>query len=396
MDTGCYALIVGAGITGITIARELLAKGVDDIIILEKEEHIGCHASGRNSGVLHAGIYYTPDTLKARLCIEGNRLMKQFCLEKGLVLKQTGKVIVAKTEEEISGLEELKKRADASGASSFIIDEKELREIEPYAITSGKALFSPETAVIKPLEILDALAKEIIDSKKVKILYNTTFIKPLNNHTIRTSKGSIHFKIFINTAGAYADKIAHTFGLARQYKILPFKGTYKKLKKIKTFLVKGNIYSVPDLRNPFLGVHFTRTAEDIVYIGPTAIPTFGRENYSGFSGLDFESLFVLYHDAILLIIDPVFRYSAIEEIKKYRKKFVFAEAKKLVSKLELNDIEDTDKVGIRAQLVNWQTRRLEMDFVLIRDGNTLHILNAVSPAFTSSMAFAKYALSQFV
>lgn len=396
MTTECEILIVGAGITGITIARELLARGIDNIIIVEKEDKIGCHASGRNSGVLHAGIYYTPDSLKARFCIEGNRLMKQFCIERGLTLKQTGKVIVAKTEEEIKGLAELKKRADTSGARSVIIDKNELSKIEPYAITFEKALFSPETAVIKPLEILTALEKELTDSKKVRILYNTAFIRPLNKYTAYTSKGQIHFKMFVNAAGSYADKIAHTFGLARQYKILPFKGTYKKLNKAKTFLVRGNIYPVPDLRNPFLGVHLTRSAEDIVYLGPTAIPTFGRENYSGIRGLDHETLFILYHDAVMVMRDPVFRYSAIEEIKKYRKKFVFNEAKKLVRMLELKDIEDTDKVGIRAQLVNWQTRRLEMDFVLIREGNSLHVLNAVSPAFTSSMAFAKYAVSQFL
>ncbi len=396
MPIECHVLIVGAGITGITVARELLARGVDDITIIEKEDRVGCHASGRNSGVLHAGIYYTPDSLKARFCIEGNRLMKQFCFENHLTIKQTGKVIVARKQEELKDLEELKKRADASGARSLIIDEKELSEIEPYAITFENALFSPETAVIMPNEILRALEKELIDSKKVKMFFTTSFIRLRDDHTAQTSRGLMHFKKFVNAAGAYADRIAHEFGVAKDYKILPFKGTYKMLAKERNFLVRGNVYPVPDLRNPFLGVHFTRTADDRVYIGPTAIPTFGRENYKVLDGLGIETPSIIYHDALMLITDPIFRYSAIEEIKKYRRQFVFDEAKKLIKELELGDIEDSEKVGIRAQLINWHTRRLEMDFVLIRDGDSLHILNAVSPAFTSSMAFARYAVSQFM
>lgn len=393
--TECQILIAGAGITGITIAREFLARGAEDIVIIEKEDNVGCHASGRNSGVLHAGIYYTPDSMKARFCIEGNRLMKQFCYEKNLTLKETGKVIVTKNHEELKSLGELKKRADASGAKSIIIDEKELSEIEPYAVTCEKALFSPETAVMMPVEILNALTKELVDSKKVGLFYHTPFISLVDDHVIRTSKGLVHFKQFVNAAGAYADRIAHWFDIAKEYKILPFKGTYKRLIKERNFLVRGNIYPVPDLRNPFLGVHFTHTADNRIYIGPTAIPTFGRENYRIFDGLGTETLSILYHDALMLITDPVFRYSAIEEIKKYRRRFVFDEAKKLVRSLVFNDIEDTDKVGIRPQLINWHTKKLEMDFVLIKDGDSLHVLNAVSPAFTSSMAFAKYAVSEF-
>ncbi|MGB9735007.1 MAG: L-2-hydroxyglutarate oxidase [bacterium] len=396
MQTECNVLIVGAGIIGLTIARELLRKGVEDIVIIEKEKQIGCHASGRNSGVLHAGIYYTPDSLKARLCLEGNRLMKQFCREKGLTLKETGKVIVAKNYNEIEGLYELKRRADVNGARSSLVDVRELSEIEPYAITYEKALYSPETAVIMPLEILHALEEELITSKKVKIFYSTAFVSSIKDHVVRTSSGFIRFKTFINAAGAYADRIAHEFGVAGHYKIIPFKGTYKRLSKKKNALVKGNIYPVPDLRNPFLGVHFTRSADDTVYIGPTAIPNFGRENYKIFDGLGIETLFILYNDFVLLLKDPVFRYSAIEEFKKYRKQFVFKEARKLVKGLEPDDIESTDKIGIRAQLINTDTNKLEMDFVLIKDGDALHILNAVSPAFTSSMAFAKYALTQFL
>ena len=153
MEISCHTLIVGAGITGLTIARELIEEGVEDIVIIEKENSLGAHASGRNSGVLHAGIYYSPGTYKARFCVEGNRLMKEYCRENGLALKETGKVIVT-DEIRQDVLFELKKRADQSGAESIIIDHKQLREIEPYAAPSEKALYSPNTAVINPMEIL--------------------------------------------------------------------------------------------------------------------------------------------------------------------------------------------------------------------------------------------------
>ncbi len=393
---GCEILIVGAGITGLAIARELLQRGAEDILIIEKEAVPGFHASGRNSGVLHAGIYYTPDTLKAKFCIEGNRLMKAYCREKGLTLGQTGKVVVARDETEVPGLYELKKRADACGATSAIIDAKELSSIEPFALTFEKALFSPETAVFRPLEIVDALARDLTGSRKVRISYRTAFLRPAGSSTVLTSSGQIRFERLINAAGAYADRIAHQFGVAGQYTILPFKGTYKKLNREKRFLVRGNIYPVPDLRNPFLGVHFTHTADDQVFIGPTAIPALGRENYRMFDGWSAETPRILWREGLLFFRDPVFRYSAAEEIKKYSSTFVYRESCKLLKGLGRRDIEDSDKTGIRAQLVDRTTGRLEMDFVVIKDSDSLHVLNAVSPAFTSSMAFARAAADQIL
>ncbi len=392
----CEVLIVGAGITGLAIARELLQHGAQDILIIEKEAGLGFHASGRNSGVLHAGIYYTPDTLKAKFCIEGNRLMKAYCREKGLTIGQTGKVIVARDESEVPGLYELKQRADASGATSSIIDVNELSNIEPYALTFEKALYSPETAVFKPLEILNALAHDLASSRKAGISYTTQFLRLVNSTTALTSAGPVRFQRLVNAAGAYADRIAHQFGVAQQYTILPFKGTYQKLIRDKRFLVRGNIYPVPDLRNPFLGVHFTHTADDEVFIGPTAIPAFGRENYRLFDGWDAETPRILWREGLMFLHDPVFRYSAAEEIKKYSTGFVFRKSSRLLRGLERRDIQRADKTGIRAQLVNRTTGRLEMDFVVINDGGSLHVLNAVSPAFTSSLAFARSVAARMV
>lgn len=396
MELRCEVLIIGAGITGLTLARELLGRGVEGILVIDKEKDLGAHASGRNSGVLHSGVYYTPDTMKARFCIQGNRLMKGFCIEKGLTLRETGKVIVAKDEPKLEGLYELKRRADLNGVRSSIIDSKELSEIEPYARTYEKALLSPDTAVINPKEILKAISYEIEGSGKARILYGTAFLGLRENRTAVTQNGTICFNKLINASGAYADRVAHQFGVGKEYKILPFKGTYKKIRKERSYLVRGNIYPVPDLRNPFLGVHLTRSVDGSVYAGPTAIPAFGREDYGFFDDLSMETLSILYRDGVLLLTNDAFRSAAMSEIKKYSKRFFLEEVKGLVPELRPGDLEDTDKVGIRPQLVHWPSKSLVTDFVLIKEGDSLHVLNAISPAFTSSMAFAKYAADVFI
>ena len=388
-------LIVGAGITGLTIARELARRGVKDIVLLEKEDALGLHASGRNSGVLHAGMYYTPDSLKAQFCVKGNRLMKEFCREKGLTLNETGKVILATSSSEIEPLYELKRRADSCGARAFLIDRKRLRELEPHAAACDEALFSPDTAVIRPIEVLKALEEELTKSGKVTIYHKTDFKQLLGDNEAHTSRGTIRFEKFINAAGSYADKIAHKCGLAKEYKILPFKGTYKKLIHDRTSLVNGNIYPVPDLRTSFLGVHFTRSGDGEILVGPTAIPAFGRENYGIFGGLGWEVFSILLRDSILLVKNQVFRQAAITEPKKYLKYFVLKGAKKLVPELRLQDLTETNLVGIRPQLVHWPSKELVMDFVVLRDSDTLHVLNPISPAFTTSMAFAEDIVGDF-
>ena len=385
----CQVLIVGAGITGLTIARELINLGVEDILILEKESSLGLHASGRNSGVLHAGMYYTPDTLKAKFCVRGNHLMKEFCRQKGLTLHETGKVILARDPSEVEALYELKRRAGLCGARAFLIDSKKLRELEPHAIVCNEALFSPDTAVVRPIEVLKALEEELTQSAKVTICYETAFKDFFGDHEARTSRGMLRFEKFVNAAGSYGDQIAHKRGLAKEYKSLPFKGTYKKLASNRTLLVRGNIYPVPDLRTPFLGVHLTRTVDNEVIIGPTAIPAFGRENYQAFDGWGWETFLTVFRDSILLLKNHTFRQVALTEPRKYLKRFVLKEARKMVPELRLNDIVDSDLVGIRPQLIHWPTRTLVMDFVVLRDSNALHILNPISPGFTSSMAFAK-------
>jgi L-2-hydroxyglutarate oxidase LhgO len=382
-------LVVGGGIIGLTIARELAARGAADVLVVEKEEELGRHASGRNSGVLHAGIYYAPDSLKAKSCLGGNRLMKAFCREKGLPLHEGGKVIVARTAAELPTLEELHRRATANGARVRFVDEAELREIEPMARTVGKALHSLDTAVVDPKKVLAALRSELEAGGRVRIVTGCRFLGRDGVDGARTSLGTLRFGRLVNAAGAWCDVVARAFGLGGEYRLIPFKGIYRKLVPGASFPVHGNVYPVPDIRNPFLGVHFTRSAAGDVYVGPTAIPAFGRENYRGLQGTGADGLRILLEDAVLFLANPKFRSVALTEPRKYVPAVFHRDAARLVRSYDPALFGAADKVGLRPQLVDWRSKELMMDFIVLAKDGTVHVMNPISPAFTSSMFLAK-------
>ena len=382
-------LIVGAGIVGLTIARELVRTGHRDIVIIDKEPELGVHASGRNSGVLHAGIYYSPDSLKAKSCLNGNFLMREYCKEKGLPLLENGKVIVTRSAAELPVLEELERRARANGAKVEMIDERQLALIEPNARTVERALFSHYTAVVDPKAVLKSLKKDLLASGRVKFYLGCRFTGLKGSSTAQTSRGEIGFSRFVNAAGAYCNKVAEFFGVGLKYRLIPFKGVYRLLRKDAPFTVNSSIYPVPDIRNPFLGVHFTRSVHGDVYLGPTAIPALGRENYGIFSGIDSEAFAIAWQDLVLFLANRQFRNVALSEPLKYLPSVFFRDAARLVKELSPTDVVKAAKVGIRPQLVDWETKQLVMDFLVVADGASLHVLNPISPAFTSSMDLAQ-------
>ena len=389
MTDSADVLIIGAGIVGLTIARELVARGAENVVLLEKEHELGRHASGRNSGVLHAGIYYAPDSMKARSCLQGNFLMRAYCKEKGLAVLETGKVIVARSEEELPALEELHRRATANGAKVEFVDEARLAEIEPNARTVGKALYSHYTAGVDPLAVLASLRTDLEASRKVRFLTGRAFTGVRGSRTALFEDGEIGYRRLVNAAGAHCDEVARFFGLARHLRLIPFKGIYRKLKPGRRYVVNGNIYPVPDVRNPFLGVHFTRNVHGDVYLGPTAIPAFGRENYGLFSGLDAGGVRIACLDAVLFVKNPRFREVALTEPRKYFPGAFNRDAARLVKQFDPDDFEAAQKVGIRPQLVDWDTKELVMDFLVQASGETVHVLNPISPAFTCSMDLAQ-------
>jgi len=382
-------LIVGAGIIGLTLARELLARGQGSVVVLEKEAAPGVHASGRNSGVLHAGIYYAAGTLKAKSCLNGNRLMRAYCREQKLPLLEAGKVIVARTEAELPALDELHRRATANGASVEFVDERGLAEIEPCARTVGRAIWSKETSCVDPRLVVARLREEIEASGKARVVTNARFTGLRKPRTALTTQGEFSFGRLVNAAGAHCDEVAKPFGLGGEYRLIPFKGIYRKLKKGGSFDVRGNIYPVPDVRNPFLGVHFTRSVHGDVYVGPTAIPAFGRENYGLFAGAFPQGFAIAVADATLFFKNARFREVALTEPRKYVPRFFHRDAARLVKAYDPSLFEAAAKVGIRPQLVDWKTKELVMDFVIEAREDSVHILNPISPAFTCSMDLAK-------
>jgi L-2-hydroxyglutarate oxidase len=382
-------VIVGGGIVGLSIARELASRGARDVLVLEKEEGLGRHASGRNSGVLHAGIYYAPDSRKAKTCLAGNMAMRAYCKEKGLPLLECGKVVVAREESELPVLDELFKRATANGARVEMLDEKGLAGIEPSARTVGRALWSRDTAVVDPKAVLASLLGDLTAGGKVRIRTGIEVLGAGAKGEIRTTAGTIGYGRLVNAAGAHCDRVARFFGVGEHYRLIPFKGIYRKLRKGARLTVNGNVYPVPDPRNPFLGVHFTRSVHGDVYLGPTAIPAFGRENYGILSGIDRDAPRIAFEDAVLFFRNAGFRSVALSEPRKYVPAYLHRDAARLVHGFDPAEVEPADKVGIRPQLVDWRTKQLLMDFIVERSGDTLHVLNPISPAFTSSMELAR-------
>ena len=391
-------LIIGAGIIGLAIARELKSrKPVATVTIIEKEPDVAYHSSGRNSGVLHAGFYYSADSLKAKFTRDGNFAMKDFCRQKGLKLNECQKLVVAKDESELEPLYELDRRGKRNGVDVKIITEVEMKEIDPNAKTFQFALYSPNTATVDPTELNKAVRDELL-ANGVNILFSEAYKRKVDGNTIETTSGKLLSATkIINTAGLYADKIARDFGFSQQYTIIPFKGIYLKYTK-KDKPIKTNIYPVPNLKNPFLGVHYTITVDGTIKIGPTSIPAFWRENYKGMDNFKAGELGnVLSWEARLFLSNAFgFRGLAFDEMKKYNKSYFVNLATSMVHTIDKSGFTEWSKPGIRAQLLNTKTLELVMDFVVEGDTTTIHVLNAVSPAFTCSFPFAKWVVDNYV
>lgn len=389
-------VVVGAGIVGLAIARELKSRYPQQTIcIFEKESDVGKHASGRNSGVLHSGIYYKPGSLKARVSVEGRRLMASYCEEKQLPLVRAGKVILPVHEDDNSQLDLLFSRAQANGVNAELMDDRQLKEVEPEAYSrTGKSLYVPDAFVVDPKAILHRIADDL-KTQGVDLQFGRkiTAVDP-KNATLQVEGESISFGHLINAAGAYADIVAKAFGVGRQYTILPFRGIYYKLAETSGIAVSHLIYAVPDLRVPFLGVHFMKSVKGEIYLGPTVIPAFGRENYTWLTGLNlFDTSSILMRIAQQYLGNKQgFRRLVSQEGRRFIRRYFAQAAQALVPAIRAEHLLPCDKVGIRAQLLDTTSNELVMDFLVERTPNSTHVLNAVSPAFTSSFAFAKLVL----
>jgi len=391
-------VIIGAGIVGLSITRSLLDKHPDSrILVLEKEPETGVHASGRNSGVLHSGIYYTASSLKARVCSSGSRAMMQYCQIHNLPIHKTGKIILPTSSKDDDRLDLLQNRAELNGARAEIIDSRKLKEIEPEAYSpTGRALLVPDTTVINPRSILEQLLLEL-KQKGVAFRFNTAFQQAYTaESTLYIDNKPVKYGHVFNAAGAYADKVAHAFDIGHQYTLLPFKGAYYKLDPNSGIQLNHLIYPVPDLDMPFLGIHSVITSDGHTYFGPSALPALGPEHYHGIHGIQLNDGMKILLRLIRQYIENKQNFRAFSHTEASRftkRRFAYA-AQKIVPRLKPEHLLNSTKVGIRAQLLNLESRKLEMDFIVEHGVNSTHILNAVSPAFTSAFSFAELILSK--
>ena len=383
-------LVVGGGIIGIAIARELRQRHPDlAVTVLEKEPACGLHASGRNSGVLHAGFYYTADSLKARFTRDGNRALAAYCDDKGLPINRCGKLVVARTAADHPQMDELLRRGAANGVELESITEADAKRIEPRVKTCERAIWSPRTATADPGAVLAALRG---DAEREGIAFALADgFRRRHGDEVESARTTWRAGYVVNAAGLHADRIARQYGFSERYRILPFKGLYLYGDDAGGPF-RTNIYPVPDLRNPFLGVHFTVTVDGHAKIGPTAIPAFWREQYAGLSGFDARDLaeIAALQSGLLVSAGFEFRRLAVEELRKYSRRHLVALAGDLATDVKPEHWRQWGRAGIRAQLLDIRTRKLEMDFVIEGDARSMHVLNAVSPGWTCSLPFAAF------
>jgi L-2-hydroxyglutarate oxidase len=392
--TKCDALIIGGGVVGLSTGIAFLEGNPSlKVVVVEKESRLALHASGRNSGVLHAGFYYSPDSLKAKFCRDGNKELRNLADKYNIPVREAGKVVVARNDEENGRLKTLFERGSNNGVDLELLDASTLNKFEPLAITHERFLWSPTTAVSDPQAIIQAMRLEF-ERLGGSIHFGAKIaLKEINNEIVDASQ-QFQAAQFINAAGAQADRISRAIGVGTEYAMLPFMGVYRATEE-KSLPLQRLVYPVPHPINPFLGVHFTLTLDHKVKIGPTAIPIAGREQYSFLSGWSGSDIAQTVKGMTSLIRGDAHDFGAIikTEWPKVIERLLVKESLDLVP--SANNVKQWHKKppGIRAQLVHLPTGKLEQDFVVQRKLNSTHILNAVSPGWTSALPFGRHVIN---
>jgi L-2-hydroxyglutarate oxidase LhgO len=386
--------VVGGGIVGLAVARRLLEQlPGSTVTVLEKEDVVGSHQTGHNSGVVHAGVYYPPGSLKARLCTAGRAQMQAYCLDRGLTYDECGKLVVALMDSERDRLTEISRRAAANGVPGVrTVDGAEISELEPHAVGVA-ALHSPHTAIVDFSAVARSFAADVMAAGgKVRTGVEVVgAAERPDGVTVATTAGEIAVDQLVVCAGLYADRVAELFGDDPDPRIVPFRGEYHRLRPEARHLVRGLIYPVPDPRYPFLGIHLTRRYDGEVLVGPNAVLALAREGY--------RRRDIRLRDVRDAVAWPGFRRMArqhwrtglVEYGHSLSKRAFVRQAQRYVPALRPADVVPA-AAGVRAQAVS-RAGELADDFVLNHRGRVLHVRNAPSPAATSSLAIAEYVVS---
>lgn len=381
--------IVGGGIVGLATARELLkTRSTSKIVLVEKERELCSHQSGRNSGVIHSGIYYKPGSHKAALCQAGNKSMQEFCREHGIAFEVCGKLIVATEERELPLLARLSVRAKENGIQANTVSKERLKELEPHA-AGIEALHVPGTGIVSYPRVCERIAA-LFQSRGGEIRLGCELLRVVRSAdslVLETTTGPIEAKYVINCAGLYSDKIAKLFGERPQTMIIPFRGEYYELKPDRCHLVKNLIYPVPDPQFPFLGVHCTRMIDGGVHLGPNAVFAFKREGYRRLDLSLSETWSSLAFPGFWRLASRHTRTGFLEVLRSISKSRFVQSLQKLVPAISTEDVQ-ASRAGVRAQALN-RDGSLVDDFLIIQSTDALHVCNAPSPAATASLEIAK-------
>jgi L-2-hydroxyglutarate oxidase len=379
-------LIVGGGIVGLSLAYQLtLRHKGSKVIVLEKEPGVGTHQSGRNSGVIHSGIYYKPGSLKAVNCREGKAALEDFCRARGIPFETCGKVIVATSPAEVRRLEALLRRGRENGVNCAMITRRELRRLEPHA-AGLQAIHVPETGIVDYKQVCRRLAELVLAGPDNEVRQGEKLVRveAQGGECLAVTEGAEYRCTYLfNCAGLYSDRVARLCGVRPRAQIVPFRGEYYLLRPEARGYCRGLIYPVPDPRFPFLGVHFTRMIDGRVESGPNAVLAFGREGY-GKTQVNWQDLReTLAHPGMRKLALKYWRTGVKELMQSLSKAYYTAGLQRLVPAIRRGDLLPRVP-GIRAQAIT-EDGSLVDDFLIERHQNTIHVVNAPSPAATACL-----------
>lgn len=386
--------IIGGGIVGLATAYEITRRHPGISIILLEKDQLAHHQTGHNSGVLHSGVYYKPGSAKARTCIRGSALLRQFCDENAVRYDECGKIIVARDQSEGPMLDELYRRGNANGVPRLkLLSSEELREIEPHA-TGWRALHVPTAAIIDYRKVTEALARQVTAAGgKIQTGTAVRAIRETPQEVVlQTTTGDVHVRSYIACAGLHSDRVVRLSGARPDAKIVPFRGEYFELVPERCHLVRGLIYPVPDPRFPFLGVHFTRVIDTGVEAGPNAVLALAREGYRK-RDIHFGDLTeTLTYPGFWKLLAQHWRPAAAEVFRSLSKRAFVKALATLVPEIRAEDLVRAP-AGVRAQAL-LPSGLLVDDFLMLEKPRSLHVCNAPSPAATASLAIAEEIVTQ--
>jgi len=384
-------IVIGGGLLGLSTAMQLLAMRPGlAITLIEKNNQLAAQQSGHNSGVIHAGIYYEPGSLKARFCVAGHRALVEFCMQHGVPVVKCGKVIVATTDEQIDRLQQLHERGTENGVPDLrIIGQSELREVEPH-VTGTRALYAPNSAVVDYKKVAAAYAG-IFQAAGGSIKLETEFLcgrQVGGQSRVETTAGAIATRLIINCAGLHADVVAKKTGTKPGLRIIPFRGEYFELRDESRHLVNGLVYPVPNPELPFLDVHLTTTVDGAVEAGPNAVLATKREGYRWRDFALRDVVSTLSYGGFWWLAGRYWRAGAAEINRSLRKSVFVASVQRLVPEIIANDLVARGS-GVRAQAVDGRGHLID-DFRIEESAGAIHVLNAPSPAATSSLMIGQF------